>query len=152
MDIVKWENPAPKDLWEAFATFRGEMDRALDLFRVPDAAGLFDGSSAPAVDVLETAEEFLVLVDLPGVEKPDIELSVLGTLLRVKGDKKAEEGSDKRRFFRKETWVGSFERTIDLPAEIDPDKVSAELKDGVLAVRVAKREEAKAKLISIAVK
>jgi len=152
MNIVKWQNPAPKDLWDAFEGLRGEMDQALDLFRVPDASGLLDRTTAPAVDILETTDEYLVLVDLPGIDKKDLELSMAGSLLRIKGSKRQDEVSDKRRIFRKETWAGSFERTIDLPALVDPERVKADLADGVLTVKVSKREEAKTKLIGIAVK
>jgi len=149
MDLVKWDNPAPKDLWEAFDGLRGELDRALDPFRIPSAAGLLDRTTAPAVDVLETKDEYVVMADLPGVDKRDLEVSVTGSLLSIRGDKKGERDSEKRKIFRKETWVGSFSRTIDLPAQIDTGKITAELKDGVLAVRIAKREEAKTKLIAI---
>jgi HSP20 family protein len=152
MDLMKWEGRSPRDLWDAFDGLRSEMDRALDPFRAPDASGLLDRTTAPAVDVVETDEDFVVVADLPGVKKDDIELSVTGTLLAIKGDKKAETQSDKRKIFRKETWVGSFTRTIDLPSDIDPDKVQAELKDGVLTVRVAKREEAKTKTIAVSVR
>jgi HSP20 family protein len=152
MDLMKWEDRNPRDLWDAFDGLRSEMDRAMDLFRLPEASGLLDRTTAPAVDVLETDEEFLVVADLPGVKKEELELSVAGTLLSIKGDKRTESQNDKRRFFRKETWVGSFNRTIDLPSDIDPEKVQAELKDGVLTVRVAKREEAKTRAIAVAVK
>jgi len=152
MSIVKWENPAPRELWEAFDGLRGDMDRALDFLLVPEAAGLLDRSTAPAVDVLESEEDYLVLADLPGVDKANLEVSVTGSLLTIKGTKKVEEGAEKRKIFRKETWVGGFSRTIDLPAEIDPAKVAAELKDGVLSVRIAKREEAKTKYVSVAVR
>jgi HSP20 family protein len=152
MDLMKWERPAPLELWEAFDGLRGDMDRALDLFRVPDAAGLLDRSTGPAVDVIETEDEYLVLADLPGVDKRDLEVSVKGSLLTIKGEKRAEAESAKRRVFRKETWMGAFGRTIDLPAQVDAGRVAAELKDGVLSVRMAKREEAKTRLISVAVK
>jgi HSP20 family protein len=152
MDIARWQDPAPKDLWEAFTGLRGEMDRALDLFTVPDAAGLLDRTTAPAVDVVETNDEYLVIADLPGVDKQDLELSVTGSLLSIKGTKKAEDAAEKKKIFRKETWAGGFLRTIDLPAAIDSGKISAELKDGVLTVRIAKREEAKARLIDVAVR
>lgn len=151
MDLVKWERPAPLDLWDAFEGLRGEMDRALAPFNAPDVAGLFDRLAAPAVDVIETDEEYLVMADLPGVDRKDLELSVTGSILSIKGDKKAEGESAKRKIFRKETWVGSFNRTIDLPAQIDSGRVEAELKDGVLTVRIAKREEAKTKLITVKV-
>ena len=149
MDLAKWGAPTTRDLWEAFDGLRGDMDRALDFFSLPDAAGLLDRTTAPAVDIVETEEEYLVVADLPGVDKRDLEVSVTGSLLAIKGVKKAEGNSEKRKVFRKETWVGSFSRTIDLPAEIDPGKIKAELKDGVLALRIAKREEAKTRLIAV---
>jgi len=152
MDLMRWEDRNPRDLWNAFDGLRGDMDRAMDLFKLPDASGLLDRMTAPAVDVLETDEEFLVIADLPGVKKEELELNVAGTLLAIKGDKKGEAQNDKRKIFRKETWVGGFSRTIDLPSDIDPEKVQAELKDGVLTVRVAKREEAKTKTISVSVR
>jgi len=149
MDLMKWERPAPIDLWEAFDSMRGEMDRALDIFRVPDSAGLLDRSAAPAVDVVETEDEYVVTADLPGVDKGDLEVSVTGSLLSIKGEKKAERENDKRKVFRKETWKGTFGRTIDLPAQIDAGKISASLRDGVLEVRIAKREEARTKMIAV---
>jgi HSP20 family protein len=151
MDLVKWERPAPLDLWEAFDGLRGEMDRALDPFRSPNVAGLLDHATAPYVDIVETDDEYLVMADLPGVDKRDLEVSVTGSLLSIKGDKKAERSSEKRKIFREETWVGSFNRTIDMPAQIDSGKISAELKDGVLTIRLAKREEARTKLITVSV-
>jgi HSP20 family protein len=150
MDYGRWERNG--ELWGAFDSLRGEMDRALGLFALPAASGLLDRASVPAVDVVERDDDYLVIVDLPGVKKNDLELSIQGTLLSIKGDKKAEKEPERRGFFRKETWTGGFARTIDLPARIDPDSVSAELKDGVLAVRVAKREEAKRKAIAVAVR
>jgi HSP20 family protein len=149
MDLMKWERPAPIDLWEAFDSLRGDMDRAMDIFRVPDAAGLLDRSTAPAVDVVETEDEYVVVADLPGVDKRDLEVSVTGSLLSIKGEKKAERDSEKRKVFRKETWKGAFGRTIDLPAQVDSGKISASLRDGVLEVRIAKREEARTRMIAV---
>jgi HSP20 family protein len=151
MDLVKWEGAAPKDLWDAFDGLRGELDLALDPFRSPDISGLFDRMSAPAIDVMETPDEYIVAADLPGVDRKDLELSVTGSLLSIKGDKKGERDAEKRRIFRKETWVGSFSRTIDLPSQVDAGKITAELKDGVLTVHLAKREEARTKMISVKV-
>jgi len=152
MNMIKRERPAPKDLWDAFDSLRGEMDQALSLVRLPDVSGLFDRSAAPAMDVLETDEGFLVYADVPGLPKEDLELSVTGSLLTIKGDKKTGVEGGKNKSFRQETWTGSFSRTIDLPGQIDPEKVEAELKDGVLILRIAKREEAKTKQITVSVK
>lgn len=152
MDIMKWEGPRTTDLWDAFDGMRGELDRALDLFRTPESAGLFDREIAPAIDLIEAGDGYEVKADLPGVNKKDLEISIAGTLLTIKGDKKAEVGGEKRKFFRKETWVGSFMRTLNLPSDIDPEKVSAELKDGVLSVKIPKVEAAKPRLVSVSVK
>ncbi len=151
MELVPWNKNVPHDLWDAFDDLRSEMERSFGGFRFPDATGLLDKTGSPAIDVVETSDEILVMADLPGVRKEDLELSLAGTLLTIKGSKKNEQNSDKRRIFRKETWAGSFARTIDLPANIDNEKVDAELKDGVLSVHISKREEAKTKAISVRV-
>jgi HSP20 family protein len=106
-------------------------------------AGLYDRSVAPAVDLVETADGYELLVDLPGVDKKDLELSVENNVLSLKGDA-AGKG-----FFRRETWQGSFRRTISLPPAADPEKVRAELKDGVLSVSIGKREELKPRQIAV---
>jgi len=152
MSIIELEGPAPRDLWEAFDGLRGDMDRALDFLTVPDVAGLLDRPTAPAVDIIERDEEYIVVADVPGVDKKDIDVSVNGSLLTIKGTKRIEDERKNRKTFRKETWGGGFSRTIDLPDRIDTEKVTAELKDGVLNVRVAKCEAAKTKFVPVAVK
>lgn len=132
-----------------------ELDRVQrELARIFDSgsenAGLLDRSVAPAVDLLEKADAFELLVDLPGVEKKDLDLSVENNVLSIKGEKK--EGKEIRRFIRKETWEGNFRRTIALPQSVDPEKVQAVLADGVLVVTVGKREELKPRQISVSVK
>lgn len=149
MDLMKWEGPGTRDLWDAFDSVRGELDNALDFFRLPEAAGIFDQARAPAIDLLEGPEDYELLVDLPGIERKDIEVTVAGNLLTIKGSKKNEAETGKRKFFRKEAWVGSFARTINLPDRVNTASVKAELKDGVLHVRLAKREEAKQKVVAI---
>jgi len=151
MDLIQWERPAPKDLWDAFEDFRGEMGRTLDLFNEPSVAGLLDRTTAPAVDVIETDDAYIVIADIPGVDRKNIDVTVSGSLLSIKGSKGADSASERRRFFRKETWAGSFNRTIDLMADIDAAGVEGELKDGILTIRVPKREEAKTKSVAIKV-
>jgi HSP20 family protein len=89
--------------------------------------GLFVRSAeAPAVDMVEQTDGFVIYVDLPGVDKKDLELNVENNVLSLKGEKK--EVKDSRLFFRKESWTGTFRRTIGLPQAADPEKVKAELK------------------------
>lgn len=152
MDLMKWEGQRMPDLWNAFDSMRSDLDRALDFFTFPESAGIYDHARAPAVDVIERPEEYEVVADLPGVGRKDLEVSITGSILTIKGDKKAEIEGGKRRFFRRETWIGSFARTIDLPDRVDPASVKAELKDGVLRVRIGKREEAKQRIVSVEVR
>lgn len=112
-----------------------------------DGAGLFDESLAPAMDMVEHDDDYTVYIDLPGVDKKDLELSVENNVLSIKGVKKEPSGN--RKFFRKETWTGEFRRTVSLPAAADSQKVSAELKDGVLSIAIGKREELKPRQISV---
>jgi HSP20 family protein len=112
-------------------------------------SGLFDRSAAPAVDLVESGEGFTLYFDLPGIDKKDLELTVENNVLTVKGEKKDPKESG--RFFRKETWAGSFRRTVSLPQAADPEKVGAELKDGVLTVTIGKREELKPRQIAVSV-
>ena len=151
MELVPWNKNVPHDLWDAFDDLHSEMERSFGDFKFPGATGLLDRTGSPAIDVVETNDEILVVADMPGVRKEDLELNLAGTLLTIKGSKLSEQNSDKRRIFRRETWAGSFSRTIDLPANIDNEKVNAELKDGVLTLRISKREEAKTKAISVRV-
>jgi len=145
-----WIEPRRSDLWSAMAGMQGELERALDLFRTPESSGLFDADRVPAVDFVETADEYRIEVELPGVDKKDLEVSVAGGVLAIKGAKKAEAEAGKLRVFRKETWAGSFARTLSLPEDADAEKVEASLKDGLLEIRVAKLAEAKPRLISVA--
>lgn len=114
-----------------------------------DNSGLFDRSVAPAEDLLERSDGFTVYVDLPGVDKKDLELNVEHNVLSLKGEKK--ETKVGKGFFRKENWTGTFRRTISLPQAADPEKVQAELKDGVLTVTIGKREELKPRQIAVSV-
>ena len=157
MDQTKRERSTSLDLWDAFDDLREELERSFGAFTgpgigVPGVAGLLDWQTGPAVDVIEGDEEILVLADVPGVSKQDLELSVTGNLLTLKGEKKPEEGPKGKKTVRKETWAGSFSRTLNLPNTVNPDKVEALIKDGILRVRIAKREEARKKTVQISVK
>ena len=152
MDLARRERATSLDLWDAFDDLRKELERSFTSFDLPGVTGLFDRQTGPAVDLVEGDDEVLVLVDLPGMRREDIELSVKGNLLMFKGEKRGAQESKGRKLVRNETWSGNFTRMIDLPGSVDADKVEALLQDGILRVRIAKREEARKKSIQIAVK
>ena len=125
-----------------------ELNRWFDMgFENP---GLYDRSLAPTLDMVETADSFELVVDLPGVDKKDVQLTVENGVLSLEGEKKT--GQEKKGFLRKETWAGSFRRTLSLPTSADTEKVRAELKNGVLQIHIGKKEESKPRQISVSVK
>jgi HSP20 family protein len=148
MAIIRWRGDVFDPVHE-FSRLRSEIDRLFDLQTAPTYQGLFDRTASPAVDVLESTDKYTVLCDLPGVDQKDLELSIASGILTIKGEKKTEDKKENAKVYRKQTWQGSFQRTISLPDLIDADHVEAVLKNGVLRLIIPKREEAKAKRIEL---
>ncbi len=135
---------------EQMDRFQRELSRWFDTGF--DNLGLFDRALNPSLDVVENAEGYQVYVDLPGVDKKDISLTVENNLLTLEGEKKESAEKDKKRFFRRETWAGTFRRTIALPTAADGEKVQAQLQDGVLTISIGKKEELKPRQIAVNVR
>lgn len=110
---------------------------------------MFGGQWASAIDVLEAEDHILVKADLPGLKKDEIEISVQENSLVLKGEKKRTEEVKEENFYRSERYHGSFLRVIPLPSLIDSTNIQATYKDGVLEVRMPRKEEAKPKKIKI---
>ena len=107
---------------------------------------------APSVDISETKDNFIVKVELPGLEAKDINLSISGDLLTIKGEKKKEQEEKDEHHHHVERYFGSFQRSFRLPANVKSDKIDAAFDKGVLKVTLPKTEEAKKKEIEIKVK
>ena len=140
------------DVWTPSNELRRLQDEINSLFNFDGwdfAPGLFDRNMAPALDMVETADDFVVTVDLPGVNQDDVDLSVADNVLTIKGEKKGGSESEESNYYRKESWEGSFQRTVSLPQGVDADNVHAEMKDGVLSITLPKREEAKPRKINV---
>ena len=124
-----------------------------DFFRGPGLWGGFaDMSRAgfePAVDVRETADEVIVEAELPGIEPEDVDVSLEGRTLRLTGERRHEHEERTKSVHRVERFYGSFERHIPLPEGIDPEKVEASYKNGVLSVHVGKREDVRPRSIPV---
>ncbi|MGA2669649.1 MAG: Hsp20/alpha crystallin family protein [Ignavibacteria bacterium] len=97
----------------------------------------------PRVDVTEDNENLYVEAEIPGVDKKDVKVSVVGDVLTISGEKKKEMRDEKKNYYRIERTSGSFSRSFTLPAEIMVDKIAAEFNDGVLKITLPKTEEAK---------
>ncbi|MCC5860118.1 MAG: Hsp20/alpha crystallin family protein [Ectothiorhodospiraceae bacterium] len=129
------------------------------LFRWMDEAmsdvGLRDLRSAPrgafpAINVGETEDTIHLYAFTPGLSGEDIELSVEDGVLFIRGKRAPEDGeTDGRTWYRRERFAGEFTRAVQLPDYVDPDQVEARLRDGVLTVRLRKREESRPRKIAI---
>ncbi len=114
--------------------------------------GLLEGNWAPAIDVYDSHDDIMIKADLPGMNKEDIEVTIHGDTLIIKGEKKIENKVKEEDYIRTERFYGNFNRTLTLPSEIDHEKVNATYKDGVLELILSKKEEKKTKRIEVNVK
>jgi len=106
----------------------------------------------PAADVLESEEEILVRVDLPGHDPKRIQVKLEGDTLTVQSERKQEQRAQRDEYLRAERSHGVFARSFTLPNTVDPNKVEARYEDGVLAITLSKREEARPRAIDIKVR
>jgi HSP20 family protein len=104
---------------------------------------------APSMDVLERNDEIVVRASLPGVKKEDIEISVSGTLLTIRGEAKPSKKQEESEYYRTEIPHGAFSRTLALPAEVDESKAKATLSEGVLELTLPKPHKAMGRRIRI---
>src|SRR6266852_4225853 len=107
---------------------------------------------SPSVDIYETENELVLRADLPDVKLEDIEVRVENQTLTLKGERKFEKDDSIRGHHRIERAYGSFERSFTVPASVDSEKVAAEYKNGVLTVRLPKKEAAKPRQVKIEAK
>lgn len=151
MKLTKMQQPTWPSLGR-LADLREEIDR---FFESPlnglSRASQFFGDWAPALDVFEDKENFVVKAELPGMRREDIDVSLHDGSLIISGERKSETKSEESQTHHTERYYGRFQRTVSLPSTIAGDKVRAEYKDGMLTVTLPKTEEAKPKKIDISV-
>ena len=131
---------------------RDEIHRLFDP-RLTDGqrtTDFFDGWT-PAIDLYEDKENLFVKVELPGLKKEEIEVSVHDGTLSISGERKAATKDSSSQTFRSERFFGRFHRTVALPKPVAVDKIKAAYKDGILTVTLPKTEEAKPKQIEVSV-
>lgn len=97
----------------------------------------------PAIDIAEKDNEFVVKAEIPGCKADDIDISVHGNMLTISGEKKQEEEKKEKGYYHIESSYGSFRRDLTLASEVDPGKIEAACKDGILTITVPKSEKAK---------
>jgi HSP20 family protein len=140
--------------WSPFrevSRLREEMDRLWQDFFGPRRRVLRPLAEewVPAVDISETADKVTVRAEVPGMDAENIEISLSGDILTIRGEKKAEKEEKEENFYLMERSYGSFARSLRLPAAAEADKIEASYKQGVLTITCPKKEEVKPKKISI---
>ena len=162
---VKKAPPAQSTVPDVWQSFRSEMDRLFDRFGggfgFPSLRRMFDiepgwrssfSFSTPAIDMSEDEKAYKISAELPGIDPKDIDISVSGDMLVLKGEKRqAREEKDKNYHFSERAY-GSFQRAFELPASVDRDKVAAEFSKGVLTITLPKTAEAQRPVKKIDVK
>ncbi len=142
--LVPWRWESPLSLWREERPLQRLMS---ELFEPTELGRPFLGTGdgfdfVPRIDVTENDKEYRVTAELPGVKEKDIDLSVTGNLLTIKGEKRSEKEEESAGFYRHERVFGSFSRTIPFPVEVDLERVTAKFNEGVLNVSVPKTMEA----------
>jgi HSP20 family protein len=152
MQLIPWRER--NDL----TTFRSEFDKLFDSFfdggrfeHLPEA---FRRGPMPAVNLAETDKDFVVSVELPGLDEKDIQVQLLGNELVISGERKWEGEKKDKTFHRVESQFGSFRRILPLPegTRCDPDAIAATYSKGILEIRVPKVEPKPAAKIAIKAK
>lgn len=158
MNLIRRNQNGSPTLWDPFhmlETLQDDMNRLFDFSfsKWPEkSTGLLQGGWSPAIDIYDEKDELIVKADLPGLTKDDIEVTIEGNILTLKGEKKHEEKTKEKDYVREERFYGAFHRAIALPTSVDADKVKAAYKNGVLELTLPKKEEAKPKQINVEVK
>lgn len=153
MNLIRWQRPQ-LSTWPGLgrlSSLRDEIDR---LFESPwtgfGTSQLLSGWT-PALDLHEDKDNFVVKIELPGMRKEDINVSLHDGALSISGERKSEEKLEKNEVYRSERFFGRFQRTVTLPASVAADKIKAQYKDGILSVTLPKAEEGKPKQIDVQV-
>lgn len=141
-----------------FQSFQREMNQLLDRFRSPlvpsnaDAFAAFTGPAFPAMDIAETDEAVEVTAEMPGVKEEDLDVSINGDLLVLKGEKSAKEEKKEADYQLVERRYGSFRRQIPLGFVPADGSVEAKFADGVLSLIIAKPKDAKPQVQKVSIK
>jgi HSP20 family protein len=148
MALIRWE-PVRE-----LSSIQNEMNRLFNTFFDTPTQG--NGTPAlrrwiPAMDVVESGDEFVLRADLPGLSEGDVNIEIEDNVLTVSGERKSEHEERKEGYYRVERSSGSFRRSLTLPEGVDADAVKASFDKGVLEVRIPKPVERKPRKVAISV-
>ena len=147
-NIVRWEP------FRELVSLREAMDRLFEESFVRPGGGRLApaGMEIPAVDMYQTDDAVVVKSAIPGIKPEDIDISITGDTLTIRGETRVEEEVNEENYIRRERRYGSFCRSLALPLPVVTDKAEAEFENGVLTLTLPKAEEVKPKAIKIKAK
>ncbi|MBW1727972.1 MAG: Hsp20/alpha crystallin family protein [Deltaproteobacteria bacterium] len=146
MELIRW-NPR-RELFGLHNRFNRMFDEFFSPTVRSDEIMSVRGWS-PVVDIYENEENIVITAELPGVDKKDMTVDVKGRILTLKGERSTHDEVKEDNYYRQERCYGKFERCFTLPVEVDPEKIKADYKDGVLKIDIPKVEESKPKQVTI---
>ena len=165
VEVKKTAPPAQTNVPDVWQSFRSEMDRLFDRFGggfgFPSLRRMFDIEpawrssftfSTPAIDMSEDEKAYKISAELPGIDAKDIDVSVTGDMLVLKGEKRQEKKEKDKNYHFSERSYGSFQRAFELPESVDRNKVAADFSKGVLTITLPKTTEAQRPAKKIEVK
>ena len=148
-DILPWKRNKENHANE----LRRQFDTMYDRFFEPDfmpATSVFGkGKWGPNLDISEGRKDITVKAEIPGIEAKDFDISINGRRLNIRGEKKQEETEEEETYYRVERSYGYFNQTIELPSEVDPNKVDASYKKGILKIKLRKTKSSETKRIKV---
>lgn len=146
MTLTRWQ--PYRDLVNLRRRFNQLLDES-EFSREGEDRSISTAAWYPAADIYENKDEYVFKVELPGISKDDVGIEFEKGTLTIKGERKAEKEVNEENYHRYERAYGTFSRSFSLPRSVDDKKINANMKDGILEVKVPKAEEAKVKAIPI---
>jgi HSP20 family protein len=141
-----------RNAMQGMSDFQRQFDR---FFNAPlFGSGVFSDEGRaelwyPSVDMFENDDSLIIKAELAGLSKDDIDVNIENGKLTLSGERKSENEVEEDKYYRRERTYGKFVRTFALPADVDPEKITAEFNDGVLNIKVPKPEGKKPKQITV---
>ena len=137
-DILPWKNKKQHKADTLRKEIEDMYDRFFEPSLLPSSYIFGKGKWDPTVDISQGRKDITVKAEIPGIEAKDLDISIDGRLLTIKGEKRQEQKEKEETYYRVERSYGYFNRTIELPAEVDPNKVKASYKRGILRIKLRK--------------
>jgi len=146
MDLVRWD--PTRNVFNSGYNFNNLLNDFFTPLR-KDNDDICMANWNPRVDIFNDDDDIVLKAELPGVEKKDIAVDLKGRVLSLKGELSFDNEVNEDKYYRRERFSGKFERSFTLPGDVDPEKIQADYKDGILKITVPKPEDRKNRQITV---